>query len=147
MRIVGAIVQCARWTIITVLTAVPVATFFAQIDTLYYRSELRTTADSIGGMLAALLASGDGDGHDGGSAYVTVATFTGSLSRWLNGNARGAGLHALADNVARMWDRSILTPVNLFEFNSNPANLEQFGLHPWCEYVMSLLLCFFFGQL
>lgn len=120
----SAVAKCFWWSGITLFAAATVAAVLAQIDTLYYRNELSTAVDDVGRILAALLGS---------SFSATLANLFNTL-RTLGASGRGrAAAAALQDKVGSLWDRAILTPLNLFEFNSNPSNLEQFGLHPWCK--------------
>lgn len=120
----SAVAKCFWWSGITLFAAATVAAVLAQIDTLYYRNELSTAVDDVGRILAALLGS---------SFSATLANLFNTL-RTLGASGGGrAAAAALQDKVGSLWDRAILTPLNLFEFNSNPSNLEQFGLHPWCK--------------
>jgi len=100
-----AIKLCARWTAVTAGTSLVAALSVAYIDTLYYHGTLPSSSPAVTERAMVLTAS------------LNVESITNALSIFLT-------------TAGMQWDL-VFTPINLFKFNSNPRNLEQFGLHPW----------------
>lgn len=107
-----AVLKCVWWTALTALSVLPAAATLIQLDTLYHKSELSATVNGF-------------------TSNITTALLNSSVEEIVNRATHGILSINMAGYIETLWGHAIVTPVNLFVFNSNATNLEQFGLHPW----------------